>query len=75
MPGSTKALNAAFVASARGDWVAAAELLRALVEEEDDANYAVRRVIIMPMPCWADSVCFFVRPLITWPLLFLARAS
>jgi len=62
VPGSTKALNAAFVASARGDWVAGAELLRGLVEEEDDANYAVRRVVIMPMPmpmpCWADSVFF-----------------
>ena len=44
MPEPTKALNAAFVASARGDWDAAGEVLRGLVEE-DDANYAVRSII------------------------------
>jgi len=41
VPEPTKALNAAFVASARGDWVTAGDVLRGLVEE-DDANYAVR---------------------------------
>jgi len=34
-----KALNAAFLASARGDWETAGTLLRGLVEQ-DDANYA-----------------------------------
>jgi len=41
VPEPTKALNAAFVASAPGDWVMASEVLRGLVEE-DDANYVVR---------------------------------
>jgi uncharacterized protein HemY len=41
VPEPTKALNAAFVASARGDWHRAGELLRALVAQ-DDVNYAVR---------------------------------
>jgi len=36
----TKALNAAFVASAHGDWDTAGEVFCGLVEE-DDANYAV----------------------------------
>jgi hypothetical protein len=40
-PETTKALNAAFLASARGDWDTAGTLLRGLVEQ-DDANYAVR---------------------------------
>jgi Flp pilus assembly protein TadD len=44
-PESTKALNAAFLASARGDWDAAGTLLRGLVEQ-DDANYAVRCVVV-----------------------------
>ncbi|KAI0289448.1 hypothetical protein BC826DRAFT_1031882, partial [Russula brevipes] len=39
VPEPTKALNAAFVASARGDWDGAGELLRALVAQ-DDVNYA-----------------------------------
>jgi tetratricopeptide (TPR) repeat protein len=38
-PETTKALNAAFLASARGDWEAAGTLLYGLVEQ-DDANYA-----------------------------------
>ncbi|KAH9995547.1 hypothetical protein BJV77DRAFT_942843 [Russula vinacea] len=38
-PETTKALNAAFLASARGDWEAADMLLRGLVEQ-DDADYA-----------------------------------
>ena len=41
MPEPTKALNAAFVASARGDWDTAGEVLRGLVEEED-GNDTVR---------------------------------
>ena len=41
VPEPTKGLNAAFVASARGDWDAAGEVLRRLVDE-DDGNYAVR---------------------------------
>lgn len=40
-PETTKALNAAFLASARGEWDTAGTLLRGLVEQ-DDANYAVR---------------------------------
>jgi hypothetical protein len=36
-----KTLNAAFMASARGDWDTASRLLRGLVEQ-DEANYAVR---------------------------------
>lgn len=36
-----KTLNAAFMASARGDWDKASRLLRGLVEQ-DEANYAVR---------------------------------
>ncbi|KAF8482741.1 hypothetical protein DFH94DRAFT_378858 [Russula ochroleuca] len=39
-PETTQALNAAFLASARGDWEAAGTLLRELVGQ-DDANYAV----------------------------------
>ena len=42
VPEPIKAFNAAFVASARGDWDTAGEVLRGLVEE-DDANYAVRK--------------------------------
>lgn len=42
MPETTKALNAAFVASARGNWDTADALLRELVAQDDDANYAVR---------------------------------
>ena len=41
---STKVLNAAFVASAHGDWDKAGEVFCGLVEE-DDANYAVRSTI------------------------------
>lgn len=41
VPEASKALNDAFVASARGDWSKAGEILHRLVEE-DDANYAVR---------------------------------
>jgi hypothetical protein len=40
-PETTKTLNAAFLASARGDWDTASTLLRGLVEQ-DEANYAVR---------------------------------
>ena len=40
-PETTKTLNAAFLASARGDWDTASRLLRGLVEQ-DEANYAVR---------------------------------
>ncbi|KAH9967235.1 hypothetical protein BC827DRAFT_1123148 [Russula dissimulans] len=39
-PGSTKTLNAAFLASARGDWDAAGEHLRALLVAQDDVNYS-----------------------------------
>jgi len=39
VPEASKALNEAFVASARGDWPTVGEILRRLVEE-DDANYA-----------------------------------
>ena len=35
VPEPTKALNAAFVVSARGDWVTAGEVLRGLVEEDN----------------------------------------
>ena len=38
---TTKTLNAAFLASARGNWDTAGTLLRELVEQ-DEANYAVR---------------------------------
>ena len=38
---ASKTLNAAFMASARGDWDTASRLLRGLVEQ-DEANYAVR---------------------------------
>jgi hypothetical protein len=52
VPEPTKALNAAFVASARGDWDAAGEVLRGLVEE-DDANYAVRsRPVLCLVACF-----------------------
>jgi len=44
VPGPTKAPNAAFVASARGDWVTAGDVLRGLVEE-DYANCAVCSII------------------------------
>ena len=40
VPESTKALNKAFLASARGEWDAAAVILRELFAE-DDTNYAV----------------------------------
>jgi hypothetical protein len=40
-PETTITLNAAFLASARGEWDAAGTLLRGLVQQ-DDANYAVR---------------------------------
>ena len=55
VPEPTKALNAAFVASARGDWDTAGEVLRGLVEE-DDANYAVRSVIFL---LWLVGWCMF----------------
>jgi tetratricopeptide (TPR) repeat protein len=42
---STKALNAAFLASARGEWDAASEILRELFAQ-DDTNYAAS---IMPI--------------------------
>jgi len=42
-PEPTKALNAAFLASARGDWDKAGELLRGLLVVQDDVNYAVRQ--------------------------------
>ena len=38
---TTKTLNTAFLASARGDWETASTLLRGLVEQ-DEVNYAVR---------------------------------
>ena len=83
MPEPTKALNAAFVASGRGDWDTAGEVLRGLVEE-DDANYTVR--FHHPfMLGWLAHVaderivyyfCMdFVRPLIIWPSLFLAKGN
>ena len=50
MPKPTKAPNAAFVASACGDWEAASEVLRGLVE--DGANYAVRFRHSFVMPGW-----------------------
>ena len=50
VPEASKALNEAFVASARGDWSTAGEILRGLVEE-DDANYAVRCPCPCPCPC------------------------
>ena len=83
VPEPTKALNAAFVASARGDWDAAGEVLRGLVEE-DDGNYAVRfySVVIMLglLAHVADErivyyFVWFVRPLIIWPSLFLAKGN
>ena len=83
MPEPTKGLNAAFVASARGDWDAAGEVLRGLVEE-DDGNYAVRfySVVIMLglLAHVADErivyyFVWFVRPLIIWPSLFLAKGN
>src|ERR1700761_461973 len=40
VPESTKALNAAFLASARGEWDVAASILRELFAQ-DDTNYAV----------------------------------
>jgi hypothetical protein len=47
VPEASKALNEAFVASARGDWPTVGEILRRLVEE-DDANYAVRAGVPFP---------------------------
>jgi len=44
VPGLTKVPNAAFVASARGDWVTASDVLHGLVEE-DDANCAMCSII------------------------------
>lgn len=51
VPETTKALNAAFMASARGEWDEAGKILRGLLEEaqeqqdeaqqDDNANYAV----------------------------------
>jgi Tfp pilus assembly protein PilF len=55
VPEASKALNAAFVASARGDWPAAGEILRRLVEE-DDANYAVRVCPSVSPSCSARAV-------------------
>ena len=40
---STMKLNAAFLASARGEWDAASEILRELFAQ-DDTNYAVRKL-------------------------------
>jgi hypothetical protein len=54
VPEPSKALNVAFVASARGDWTAAGEILRGLVE--DDANYAVRDYK-PPLPGYSYARC------------------
>jgi hypothetical protein len=71
------------VASARGAWETAGAVLCGLVQE-GDANYAVRFNHSFVMPGWHMllmmrlSVTFlfsFVRPLIIWPSLFLARES
>ena len=57
VPEPIKALNAAFVASARGDWETAGEVLRGLVEE-DDANYAVRSIIrSFILHAWLGGAC------------------
>ena len=79
MPEPTKGLNAAFVASARGDWDAAGEVLRRLVDE-DDGNYAVRFysfVIMLGLLAHVadEGIVWFVRPLIIWPSLFLAKGN
>jgi hypothetical protein len=77
----TRALNAAFVASVRGDWDATGEVLRGLVEE-DDANYVVRSAIhpsihhnVAEGGVSVTFVFSFDWPLITWSSLFLARES
>jgi hypothetical protein len=83
VPEPTKALNAAFVASARGDWDAAGEVWRGLVEE-DDANHTVRFHHPFMLGWLAhvahEGACLlllygFVRPLIIWPSLFLAKGN
>ena len=43
---STKALNTAFLASARGEWDAAATILRDLFAQ-DDTNYAVNYYLLV----------------------------
>ncbi len=44
-PESTKALNAAFLASARGEWEAASVILRELFAQ-DDTNYAASFLLV-----------------------------
>ena len=48
-----KTLNAALLASARGDWDTAGTLLRGLVEQ-DEENYAVRLVSLVAVE-WGRS--------------------
>lgn len=52
-PGSTKALNAAFLASARGEWDAAAAILRELFAQDDDTNpnYAAVNNLAVALLC------------------------
>jgi lipopolysaccharide biosynthesis regulator YciM len=53
VPESTKALNKAFLASARGEWDEAAVILRELFAE-DDTNYAVSCCVFLGL-LWAQS--------------------
>lgn len=46
VPESTKALNTAFLASARGEWDVAATILRDLFAQ-DDTNYAVSYYLLV----------------------------
>jgi lipopolysaccharide biosynthesis regulator YciM len=68
---STKALNAAFLASARGEWDAASEILRELFAQ-DDTNYAVS---IYTHRSGLGLMIDFLRPLIISLWRFLAKAS
>ena len=71
---STKKLNAALLASARGEWDAASEILRELFAQ-DDTNYAVRKLSPKLFRGLFGLIALSLRPLIISLWRFWARES